>query len=85
MKLTKQLLKQLEQSLCVDLTPEQRMIVLYWYGHEPLRYSWEDDDFVSGIRDVMRFYPDHRPKRLQENQCLNVRKNFAAAADHNCR
>jgi len=64
MKLTKQLLTQLEQSLCIDLTPEQRMIVLYWYGYEP-RHGWDEDDFVLGIHDVLRYYPDHRLKRLE--------------------
>jgi len=65
MKLTRQLLTQLEQSLRISLTPEQRLVVLYWYGHEP-RYGWDDEDFIIGIQDVKRYYPDHRVKRLQE-------------------
>jgi len=63
MTLNKNLLSRLEESMRVILTPEQRLIVLYWYAHEP-RYGWDEDDFVHGIHDVMRYYPDHRPKRL---------------------
>jgi hypothetical protein len=62
MKLTSELLLRLEESMAVTLTPEQRLIMLYWYGHEP-RHGWDEDDFALGIREVMRYYPDHRPKR----------------------
>jgi hypothetical protein len=62
MKLTKELLRRLEESQRISLTPEQRLIMLYWYGHEP-RHGWDEDDFALGIREVMRYYPDHRPKR----------------------
>jgi hypothetical protein len=61
MKLTGKLLTQLEQSLRITLTPEQRVIMLYWYGYEP-RHGWDEEDFVYGIRDVQKYYPDHRPK-----------------------
>jgi hypothetical protein len=60
MKLTAKLLTQLERSLRLILTPEQRVIMLYWYGqHEP-RHGWDEQDFVHGINDVLRYYPDHR-------------------------
>jgi hypothetical protein len=62
MKLTRELLCRLEESLRISLTPEQQLILLHWYGHEP-RHGWDEDDFALGIREVMRFYPDHRPKR----------------------
>ncbi len=62
MKLTNDLLGRLEESLSVFLTPEQRLILLHWYGHEPL-HGWDMDDFALGVRDVMRYYPDHRPRR----------------------
>jgi len=61
MKLTKTILTRLEQSLRIILTPEQRLIVLYRYGHEP-RHGWDEEDFVYGIYDVQRQYPDHRQK-----------------------
>jgi len=61
MKLTGKLLTQLEQSLRLTLTPEQRVIMLYRYGHEP-RHGWDEEDFVYGIRAVQKQYPDHRPK-----------------------
>ena len=62
MKLTASLITKLEQSMWVNLTPEQRVIMRYWYGHEP-KYGWDEEDFVDGIRKVMRLYPDHRPKQ----------------------
>ncbi len=65
MKLTKELLRRVEESLHINLTPEQRLIVLYWYGQEP-RHGWDEEDFALGVREVMRFYPDHRPKRAVE-------------------
>ena len=65
MKLTGKLLTQIERSLHISLTPEQRAIMLYRYGYEP-RHGWDMDDFVYGIRDVLRYYPDHRPKRIPD-------------------
>lgn len=61
MKLTGKLLTQIEQSLRVSLTPEQRVIMLYRYGYEP-RHGWDEEDFVYGIYDVIKQYPDHRLK-----------------------
>ena len=61
MKLTGKLLTQLEQSLRITLTPEQRVIMLYRYGYE-LKYGWDEEDFVYGIHTVIKQYPDHRTK-----------------------
>ena len=65
MKLTGKLLTRLEQSLRIILTPEQRVIMLYWYGYEP-RCGWNEDDFVYGIREVICYYPDHRSERVPD-------------------
>jgi hypothetical protein len=62
MKLTGKLLTELEQSLRITLTPEQRVIMLYRYGYEP-RHGWDEEDFYYGIRTVIKQYPDHRPKQ----------------------
>ena len=61
MKLTGKMLTKIEQSMRITLTPEQRVILLHWYSHEP-RYGWDDDEFVYGIKFVRKHYPDHRPK-----------------------
>ena len=61
MKLTGKLLTQLEQSLRITLTPEQRVIMLYRYGYEP-RHGWEEEDFIYGMNTVIKQYPDHRQK-----------------------
>jgi len=62
MRLTGKLLTQLEQSMRIYLTPEQRVIMLYRYGYEPKRYCWDEEDFAYGIAEVRKQYPDHRPK-----------------------
>ncbi len=62
MKLTNELLNRLEESLRVTLTSEQRLILLKWYGHE-LLHGWDKDDFTLGIREVIHYYTDNRPKR----------------------
>jgi len=59
MILTGNLLTQLELSLRISLTPEQRVIALYRFKHEP-RYGWEEEDLIAGIKEVMVQYPDHR-------------------------
>jgi len=67
MRLTGKLLTKLEHSLEISLTPEQRVIMLYRYGHEP-RYGFDEEDFVYGMYEVMGQYPDHRTecKRVYE-------------------
>jgi hypothetical protein len=65
MRLTGKLLTKLEESLHITLTPEQRVIMLHWYGHEP-RHGWDEEDFVYGIRTVQRYYPDHRPRPIPD-------------------
>ncbi len=78
MKLTKELLNRLEASIQVALTPEQRLIMLHWYGHEPL-HGWDEEDFALGIREVMRYYPDHRPQRkVDMNIATQLRKERRA-------
>jgi hypothetical protein len=53
----------LEGSLWITLTPEQRVILLLWYGPgSEDDHEWEEEDFVHGIRKVQRYYPDHRSK-----------------------
>jgi len=61
MKLTSKQLTKLELSLKISLTPEQRAIMLYRYGHEP-RYGFDEEDFVYGVYEVIGQYPDHRPE-----------------------
>ena len=61
MKLTGKLLNKLTDSMRITLTPEQRVIMLYRYGYEP-RHGWDEEDFVYGIYDVQKQYPDHRVK-----------------------
>ena len=61
MKLTGKLLNELTDSMRIILTPEQRLILLHRYGYEP-RHGWDEEDFVYGIYEVRKQYPDHRVK-----------------------
>jgi hypothetical protein len=65
MVLTKRILRELEESLWVRLTPEQRAILFLWHGSD-CEYGWTREDFVYGIHKVIRHYPDHRPKPLPD-------------------
>jgi hypothetical protein len=63
MILTRKILRRLEESLWITLTPEQRVILLLWYGKGSENdYEWTEEDFVHGIRKAQRYYPDHIPK-----------------------
>ena len=63
MILKRKALLKLEESLRIALTPEQRVILLLWYGPgSEGDYEWEEEDFVHGIRKAQRYYPDHRSK-----------------------
>lgn len=64
MILTQKHLNELEISMRTFLTKEQRVILFLWYGTEPMRYEWTEEDIVHGFHDVMRYYPDHRLGRI---------------------
>ena len=82
MKLTRELLGRLEKDMRIALTPEQRLIMLYWYGHEP-RHGWDEDDFTLGIQEVMLYYPDHRPKKNADMDVTpQMRKEWKAFVKH---
>ena len=63
MKLTRKMLNDMEKSLMIFLTREQRAIMLCWFSVES-RYGWERDDFIHGFYKVLRYYPDHRNLEL---------------------
>ena len=73
MVLTKKRLRKLEESLWIRLTPEQRAILFLWYGTDS-EYGWTSEDFVHGIRKVIRYYPDHRPEPAPD---FLLNKDFA--------
>jgi hypothetical protein len=65
MRLTRKILNELEDCMRVTLTPEQRAIMFCWYGNDS-KYCCDEEDFAYGIRDVLRYYPDHRPKPMPD-------------------
>ena len=63
MRLTHKKLSDMEKSLLIFLTPEQRAILLVWFGTE-CKYGWDEQDFILGFDKVLRYYPDHREKEM---------------------
>ena len=49
----------MEYEFPFKLTPEQKSILLLWYGADS-KFGWTKLDFLVGIQRVRRHYPDHR-------------------------
>ena len=41
------------------LSPEQKSILLLWFGSDS-KFGWTKLDFLLGVHRVRRLYPDHR-------------------------
>ena len=52
-------LKKLEDDVPFTLTPEQRNILLLWFGSDS-KFGWTKLDFLLGVHRVRHLYPDHR-------------------------
>ena len=59
MTLNSKTLKKLESYFPFTLTPEQKSIMLHWFGADS-KFGWSKIDFMVGIHRVRRLYPDHR-------------------------
>ena len=49
----------MEDDFPFDLTPEQKSILLLWFGADS-KFGWSKLDFLVGVHRVRRLYPDHR-------------------------
>ena len=61
MTLNNTCLRNLECEVPFELTPEQKNILLLWFGSDS-KFGWTKLDFMLGIHRVRRLYPDHRAK-----------------------
>jgi len=52
-------LKKMEADFPFRLTPEQKSILLLWYGTDS-KFGWSKLDFLVGVHRVRNLYPDHR-------------------------
>lgn len=52
-------LKKIEADFPYTLTPEQKSILLLWFGSDS-KFGWTKLDFLVGAHRVRRLYPDHR-------------------------
>ena len=68
MILTKKSLTKLEEEAWISLTPEQRAIMLLWYGYDG---GWDVEDFYYGLDKVLREYPGPHPKRQIRSQLFD--------------
>ena len=68
MILTKKSLTKLEEEAWISLTPEQRAIMLLWYGNDG---GWDAEDFYYGLDKVLREYPGPRPKQQIRSQLFD--------------
>ena len=59
MTLSSSNLKKLEDDFPFSLTPEQRNILLLWFGSDS-KFGWSKLDFIIGAHRVRHLYPDHR-------------------------
>ena len=68
MTLTIKSLTRLEEDAWVSLTPEQKAIMLLWYGNDG---GWDEGDFFYGLDKVLREYPGFRPKPQMRSDLFN--------------
>jgi len=54
----------MEFDLPFKLTPEQKSILLLWFGSDS-KFGWSKLDFMLGVHRVRHLYPDHRA-----NMCI---------------
>ena len=59
MTLNSSTLKKMEIELPFKLTPEQKSILLLWFGADS-KFGWTKLDILLGAHRVKRLYPDHR-------------------------
>ena len=59
MTLNNSTLKKLEKPLPFNLTPEQKNILMLWFGADS-KFGWSKLDFLLGIHRVRHLYPNHR-------------------------
>jgi len=69
MTLNNACLKKLEGDFPFALTPEQRNILLLWFGSDS-KFGWSKLDFLLGIHRVRRLYPDHRASVYKDRDGL---------------
>jgi len=58
-------LKKIEADFPFTLTPEQKSILLLWFGADS-KFGWTKLDFLVGAHRARRLYPDHRTNRYRD-------------------
>jgi hypothetical protein len=73
-------LKKLEGDFPFSLSPEQRSILLSWFGTDS-KFGWTRLDFMLGAHRVCRLYPDHRHKLYKDMDGLLTEPNIDFSFD----
>jgi len=56
----------MEADFPFKLTPEQRSILLFWFGVDS-KFGWTKLDFLVGVHRVRNLYPDHRSNAFKSD------------------
>ena len=65
MTLNNTYIKKMEYDFPFKLTPEQKSILLLWFGSDS-KFGWSKLDFLVGVHRVRRLYPDHRANLFKD-------------------
>lgn len=69
MTLNNSTLKKIESEVPFTLTPEQKCILLLWFGADS-KFGWTKLDFLVGAHRARSLYPDHRSIRFRDKNGL---------------
>jgi len=69
MTLNSSFLNKMENDFPFKLSPEQKNILLLWFGSDS-KFGWSKLDFLVGIHRVRCLYPNHRAKFLNGSHSL---------------
>ena len=81
MTLSSKTLKKMEMELPFKLTPEQKCIMLLWFGVDS-KFGWSTTDFLLGAHRVRRLYPNHRMSSCNTRDEMPVDPIFDSVCDY---
>jgi len=81
MTLNSKTLKKMEMDFPFKLTPEQKSIMLLWFGVDS-KFGWSTPDFLLGAHRVRRLYPNHRMSSYNTLDGLPEDPIFDAVCDY---
>jgi len=65
----------MEDEFPFKLTPEQKSILLLWFGADS-KFGWTKLDFLLGAHRVHTLYPDHRSNAFKSDAGFSYEPDF---------